>query len=295
MEISALQAFIAVAEQQSFSRASETLFITQSAISKRIAALEDELGLPLFNRVNRQISLTEAGKQLLPKAQELIDQTEDMRRFATNLVSDISGDLKIGASHHVSLYRLPPILSDFATQFSNVDLDIRFGESDVLCAEVERGAIELALVTLPSNLAPNLSAEVLWRDPLRIVVSSNHVLADLQSVKPTRLAKFAAVLPTPETETHKIAARAFAQNNLSLAVQMATNNLETLKMLVKSGLGWSLLPESMVVDDSELDSLELDDPNWRNFERQLGCITHRKRSLSNPAKAMQELVRSASI
>ena len=89
MDISSLQAFIAVARNESFSKASEQLFVTQPAISKRVAALEEELGTQLFNRIARQISLTEAGKQLLPKAQELVHQAEDMQRYASNLNDDI--------------------------------------------------------------------------------------------------------------------------------------------------------------------------------------------------------------
>ena len=85
MDISALQAFIAVARYRSFSMASDSLFVTQPAISKRVAALEYELGTQLFNRIARQISLTDAGKQLLPKAQEVVNQAEDLQRYASNL------------------------------------------------------------------------------------------------------------------------------------------------------------------------------------------------------------------
>ena len=95
MDISALQAFIAVARYESFSKASEALFITQPAVSKRVASLEDELGAQLFNRIARQISLTEAGKQLLPKAQDLVHQAEDMQRYASNFQDEISGNLSL--------------------------------------------------------------------------------------------------------------------------------------------------------------------------------------------------------
>ena len=129
MDISALQAFIAVARYRSFSMASDSLFVTQPAISKRVAALEYELGTQLFNRIARQISLTDAGKQLLPKAQEVVNQAEDLQRYASNLKHDISGDLSMAIAHHVGLHRMPPILKEFNQRHPNVKLDIRFETS----------------------------------------------------------------------------------------------------------------------------------------------------------------------
>jgi len=136
MDILALQAFIAVARHESFSKASEQLFVTQPAISKRVASLEEELGTRLFNRVARQISLTEAGKQLLPKAQDLVDQAEDMQRYASNLSSDISGNLSVAIAHHIGLHRMPPILKEFNQRYPKVDLDIRFEDSDQAFAKL---------------------------------------------------------------------------------------------------------------------------------------------------------------
>ena len=96
VDIAALQAFISVAQCESFSRASEALHLTQPAVSKRVAALEKELSTQLFNRINRQISLTEAGRQLLPRAIDLVEQARDIQRFATSLEQEVMGALKIG-------------------------------------------------------------------------------------------------------------------------------------------------------------------------------------------------------
>jgi len=126
MDISALKAFITVARCQSFSKASEQLFVTQPAVSKRVAALEEELGMQLFNRIARQISLTEAGRQLLPKARDLVDQADEMQRYASNLHDDISGNLSVAISHHIGLHRMPPILKEFNLRYPKVALDILF-------------------------------------------------------------------------------------------------------------------------------------------------------------------------
>lgn len=287
MDISTLHAFIAVARHQSFSKASEHLFVTQPAISKRVAALEEELDIQLFNRIARQISLTEAGKQLLPKAQELVQQAEDMQRYASNLNDDISGNLSIAIAHHIGLHRMPPILREFNLRYPHVDLDIRFEDSDQAFYAVEQGDIEFAVITLPGHLSDKLIKQTIWVDELKAVVGLEHPLSKQSSIGIEQLAAFPCVLPSKDTETHKIIQREFERHQQSLNVQMHTNNLETLKMLATAGLGWSLLPSTML--DSSLKVLDL----GVLIERQLGVVMHRKRSLSNAAQALFSLVKES--
>ncbi len=284
MDISSVQAFIAVARCESFSKASEQLFITQPAVSKRVASLEQELGMRLFNRINRQISLTEAGKQLLPKAQDLVNQAADMQRYATNLNEDIAGTLSISISHHIALHRMPPILREFNQLHPHVELDIQFEDSDQAFSAVEHGDIEFAVITLPSKLPMNLQSEVAWTDDLHIVVGLEHPLAKKTTSNLASLSQYPCVLPGAETETHQIMQRAFDAENLIMSVQMITNNLQSLKMLVVAGIGWSLLPTTML--DQDLYLLNCD----KTLTRNLGVVVHRKRSLSNAAQAMKKLL-----
>jgi DNA-binding transcriptional LysR family regulator len=284
MDISTLNAFIAVARYESFSKASEHLFVTQPAISKRVAALEEELGTKLFNRIARQISLTDAGKQLLPRAQDLVNQADDMQRYASNLNDDVGGILSIAVSHHIGLHRLPPVLKEFNLRYPKVELDIRFEDSDQAFREVEQGDIEYAVITLPSDLSDKLVKQVIWVDKLDVVVGLEHALAHKKSVNLEILSQYAAVLPSKGTETHKVIQRQFERAGHVMQVQMETNNLETLKMLVGAGLGWSLLPKGMA--DSSLKTLNL----GIELQRELGLVMHSKRSLSNAAKALMALI-----
>jgi len=287
MDIQSLQAFIEVARKESFSKASETLFITQPAISKRIAALEDDLGTKLFNRINRKVTLTDAGKKLLTKANELVNELNDMRRYAASLSDEIGGDLLIGSSHHISMHRLPPILKEYRQQYQDVHLDMTFGESDVMCRLVERGVIEFAIVTLPKTLPESLEKQKLWVDSLHLIVGPDHPLLNKKTVTLEQLSKYPCVLPSETTETYRVIKRQMEQENLSLDVQMTNNNLDTLKMLVSAGFGWTLLPKTLL-DDSVREILL--DKQELVFERELGIVSHRKRSLSNAAKAMQSMV-----
>jgi len=131
MDLANLNAFIAVAETRSFSLAAERLHLTQPAVSKRIAALEAQLDVRLFDRLGREIGLTEAGRALLPRAYQILNVLDDTRRALTNLNGDIGGRLSLATSHHIGLHRLPPLLRAFTRAHPQVSLDIRFLDSEV--------------------------------------------------------------------------------------------------------------------------------------------------------------------
>jgi DNA-binding transcriptional LysR family regulator len=285
MELNSLKAFIAVAESGSFTEASERLFLTQPAISKRIAALEEELGGALFDRIGRRSILTEAGAALLPKARAILRQVEESRRVVTDLSGKVAGDLHIGTSHHIGLHRLPEPLRQFSRDFPAVQLDIRFLDSEEACRGVESGSLELAIVTLPNNPAPVLKLEPLWQDPLDLVCHRDHPLAKMKSVTIADLAKHPAILPGPGTFTRELIEAAF--KGYRLQVSLSTNYLETNKMLIAVGLGWGILPASMVEDGGDLRAL--DSP--LKMSRDLGLVSHTAHTPSNAARAMGELLR----
>ena len=280
MDINNLTAFIEVAKQQSFSKAAEILFLTQPAISKRITALETELGTALFNRINRKVTLTEAGRALLPRAQNLRYELEDIRRIASQLSEQVAGSLSMGTSHHIGLHRLPPFLSFFNTTYPDVHLDLHFVGSEQACEAVEQGDLELAFITLPSELPPQLHAKVLWQDELHMVVNREHKLARLTEVSLEALQAERCILPGKDTYTYQLIAQAFQALTHKLNIYLTTHYLDTLKMLVSAGFGWSVLPHTLV-DES---MVVLNTPV--KLTRQLGVITHRRRSLSNAASTL---------
>ncbi|MES9931642.1 MAG: LysR family transcriptional regulator [Candidatus Sedimenticola sp. PURPLELP] len=285
MDFNTLNAFLAVAETESFSAAASRLHLTQPAISKRIASLEDELGNRLFDRIGRKISLTEAGRLLLPRARRLHLELADIRRDIANISGEVNGKLTMGTSHHIGLRRLPPVLKKFSKSYPEVLLDIHFMDSETACAAVEHGDLELAIVTLPTSPPPNLDAEVIWHDPLHFVVGKEHPLAKQKSVELAELFEYPAVLTTEGTYTREVLEKALKPFDLNPKIGMATNYLETLKMMVTIGLGWSLLPETML-QEKDLTPLPFEKPL---LSRRLGIVTHRNRTLSNAARMMKQL------
>jgi DNA-binding transcriptional LysR family regulator len=151
MDTTGLRTFITAAELESFSHAADQLYLTQPAVSKRVASLEEELGTPLFDRIGRRVFLTEAGRELLPRAKSILNEIEDSRRLITNLAGTVTGRLSIGTSHHIGLHRLPPVLRNYSAQYPDVELDLHFMDSEAACRAVLAGELELGIVTLPPD------------------------------------------------------------------------------------------------------------------------------------------------
>ncbi|WP_110665876.1 LysR family transcriptional regulator [Salinicola halophilus] len=281
MDTQSLQAFIAVADLKSFSLAGEQLHLTQPAISKRIATLESQTGAKLFDRINRRVGLTEAGRLLLPRARQILQLVEDSRRQLTNLSGEVRGSLTLATSHHVGLHRLPPVLKAFTQAYPEVDLNLRFLDSEQAYHGVLSGEIELAVVTLSPQPNPQVESIPVWVDRLRFVCAPEHPLAGRGPLELVDLVGHPAVLPGPLTFTRDIVVDAFDRAGLAVDVALSTNYLETLKMMASIGLGWSVLPESMI--DADVVTLEVVHPP---IERRLGYLVHTERTLSNAGRAM---------
>ena len=305
MDLATLNAFIAVAENGSFSLAGERLHLTQPAVSKRIFALEQQLEVRLFDRLGREVGLTEAGRALLPRAYRILGELEDTRRALANLNGEVSGRLTLATSHHIGLHRLPPALREFTRRYPAVSLDIRFLDSEVAYEDVLQGRAELAVITLapeartpgarmpgartpaartPDTLAP-LRAVPVWEDPLDFVAAPEHPLARNGALTLADVAAHPAVFPGAHTFTHRIVHRLFEAAGLTPQVAMSTNYLETIKMMVSIGLAWSLLPRTML--DDQVVRLTLPGPQ---LTRRLGYVLHTERTLSNAARAFMALL-----
>lgn len=285
MDTANLSAFLAIAETGSFSRAAERLHLTQPAVSKRIATLEQQLDCRLFDRIGRHTGLTEAGLALRPRALEIINALEDTRRALSNLSSVVQGRLGMATSHHIGLHRLPPILRAYTRAYPEVALDIQFLDSEIAYERVLQGDIELAVITLAPTIEPPIIAEQIWNDPLDFVVAPDHPLVHVEALTLARLGAYPAVFPGANTFTRRIVSQLFSREGVQPYISMSTNYMETIKMMVSIGLAWSVLPRTMV--DSQVHALTLHDINP---ERQLGVIWHSGRTLSNAGRAFIRLL-----
>ncbi len=280
MDIQTLRAFLLVAESGSFSLAAQKLHLTQPAVSKRVAQLEEELGTPLFDRIGRAVRTTEAGEALLPHARAVQRELQAAEQSVRDLAGEVGGRLRLATSHHIGLHRLPPVLSYFSSAFPDVHLDIDFMDSEQAYELTLRGEVELAVVTLSPEPVANSVTRLVWHDPLDFMAQAGHELTHLESVDLKELSRHPAILPGLNTYTGQIVKKLFDRRGLPVDVAIATNYLETIRMMSSVGLGWTVLPRSM--RDDTLVSLPVRDAN---IERSLGVVHHEGHSLSRAARA----------
>lgn len=286
MDTQHLHAFIAIAETGSFSSAAERLHLTQPAISKRIAILEEQLNAKLFDRVGRQVSLTQVGLYLLPKAKNILQEVITTQRIIADLKGEISGKLSIATSHHIGLHRLPPYLREYSRRYPEVKLDLHFLDSEQAYNEVLQGRFDLAVITLAQEEDKRVRADTIWTDQLRFVAAPTHPLAGKFDLSLADLTPYQAIMPDTNTYTTRLIKELFDREQQSLEITMVTNHLDTIKMMLTLGLGWGVLPETMI--DTELCVLEVKHPP---LSRPLGCIYHRQRSLNNAARVFLQLLK----
>jgi DNA-binding transcriptional LysR family regulator len=254
MEFAQIEAFLAVARTQNFTRAAESLFLTQPAVTRQIASLEEELKTRLFDRLGRGTRLTAAGTVFLEYAERTIQLREESKIAIRELEAGTAGHLQIGASSTLATYVLPPLLKAFREAHPGVELSISTGVSTRVREFVRTGKVDIGLVTTESPDAeerdPRLHREALQRFTTCIVVPTGHPLVG----EPTPIS-VAALTPWPlvlmETGTNL---RTYSDHLLSEAgsaaqipqITMEFDNVEAIKRMIEAGLGISLLPEISV-------------------------------------------------
>jgi DNA-binding transcriptional LysR family regulator len=285
MDESQLKAFVAVNRTGSFTAAADSLHLTQPAITKRIAALESQLGATLFDRIGRNSKLTETGNKLLPLAEKMLLSFTNIRQSADNLKKQVGGGLSLGTSHHIGLHRLPPILRQYTNQYSDVELSLHFVDSEDGVRGVESGELEMAIITLPIVTPDSISAIKIWDDPLALVVGKMHPLANEDYIAVEELAHHEAILPGINTYTRALLEKKLMLTGYKLRIGLSTNFLETNKMMASIGLGWTILPETML--DSTVKKIHVKNIDLR---RKLGYVTRNGKTMSNASKAMIKLL-----
>jgi DNA-binding transcriptional LysR family regulator len=280
VDTQALKAFLLVAETGSFSAAAQKLHLTQPAVSKRVAQLEAQLNVSLFDRIGRAVTMTEAGQALLPHARTVQQELKAAEQSVRDLAGEVRGRLRLATSHHIGLHRLPPVLSFFSKAYPEVALDIDFMDSEQAYDLTLRGEAELAVVTLAPSPVANIITRAIWADPLDFMAQRGHALASVKKLDLAQLSKHPAILPGLNTYTGQIVKNLFDQRNLPVEIAIATNYLETIRMMSSVGLGWTVLPRSML--DASLTTLPVRDAS---IARSLGVVHHESRSLSRAARA----------
>lgn len=286
MNTTNLITFATVMQTGSISGAAEKLYITQPAVSKRIKNLEDEFGVVLFDTIGRGIIPTESAHQLLPHAKRWIDDYETCKATLQHNQEVATGRLVIGTSHHIGLHHLSAVLKRFVQSYPTVQLEVHFLDSEEAHKAVLDGDVALAFLTLPPTFDRRLNYHTLWSDPLYFVTGALSPLAQKTNVTLATLAHYPAILPAANTFTSQITLAEFAKHNLRPYATMNTNPLESIRMLVSVGLGWSVLPQTLINQD--LVKIEMKEEI--ELQRHLGMVTNPNLTRSASAQALIEML-----
>ncbi|QNI31977.1 LysR family transcriptional regulator [Alloacidobacterium dinghuense] len=245
MENFRLKVFRAVAEQASFRKASESLHLSQPAVSQHIHALEEELGVRLFDRSGARTALTRAGKLLLKYAERSARVLEEARFALAKLDGEISGELRIGASTTVAQYILPRILGAFLKDNPRVTLSVESGNTEEVVALLLRESILLGMIEGPP-LSKEVHVEKFLDDRMVLIAPSGHEWAGLNSVPLRSLTEVPLLLRERGSGSRRVVEQALKKAGLPLSqlqIRMELDSTEAIVSGVEAGLGLGFVSE----------------------------------------------------
>lgn len=286
MELRHLEYFVAVAEELSFTRASGRLHVVQSGVSSAIQSLEHELGAVLFDRDRHRVTLTDAGRVLLPEARATLAAAQAAADAVAEARAGLRGTLTVGTLQSTGRLDLPGLLGRFYATHPGVLVRLRLSSagSAGLAGEVLSGNLDLALLSVPGRPPAGLNLTGVTDEPLLLVCPPGHPLAGLAGRQASlrQVAGEPFVDFTPGWGNRAVADRAFARGGLSREVRFEVADFTTAAGLVRNGLGVAFLPESFVASVPDLPVIRI---SGAQLTWPVSVATAAKRPLSAAGRA----------
>lgn len=242
MELKLLQTFQEAARLLSFHRAAESLHYAQSTVSAQIQALEEELGVPLFDRLGRRVMLTEAGERLVDYAAKMIDLDAQARADISQGAA--AGTLIVRAPESLAVHRLPWVIRHFFTLHPRVKLELTTCAHETLAADLRKGVTDLAFLLTESISEADLESEVIGYEELVLVASPGHRLAKEEMVAATDLAGCKLLLTRSDCSYRRILEDMLRAEGVKPSQVLEFNSLAALKECLAQGLGVSIMPRT---------------------------------------------------
>ncbi len=240
MDLRQLEILRAIAETGSFTAAGQKLNVSQSAISRQVLLLEEELNEAVFLRVGRRIRITPAGEALLQLSHRVFLDMRDTVARITDAQASLIGPVRLAGGMTVSLYVFPTLLRDFRRHHPDADLKIIAGATDKCLMSLRSGQADVALLTLPIHEADLVTVPAL-QEELLLVTAPGHPLARRSRITPADLRNQAFVLYETGSNTRRVVNEFFLRHQIEPQVVTETENVEIIKALVRSGLGISII------------------------------------------------------
>ena len=248
--------FSAVAEQQSFRKAAEELYLTQPAVSLQIKALEEDLGVQLFDRTGAHITLTEAGRVLLQYSKQVSSLLIQAERDIAALSGEHAGQLALGASTTIAQYVLPRLLGEFKRDNPRVHPTLISGNTEHIVSALEKQKIALGFIEGPAR-SRDVKTEPFLEDELVLIVSTAHELAERTAISCTELATMPLLMRERGSGTRQVIEMAVARQGVkrgSLQIVMELDSTEAIKSAVEAGLGIGFVSRWAIAKDMRLNN-----------------------------------------
>ena len=289
IDLARLEAFVEVATTRSFSRAAERLNLTQPTVSARIAQMEGQLGVELFERLGRRVRLTDAGQALFPHAQRTLQAARDAAEAVHALRAGGGGSLVIGTAPTVGTYVLPSLLQRYSAANPGVEISIRTGRSEEVSQMVLDDEVQIGFERQLGH--PELESVPLYEDDIALFSSRLHRLAAAGATSADALANEAVIFFDTGSSYHAISQAVFHNTGASPRHTIDVDSLEMAKRLVLRGLGLAFLPKVAVEEElgrGELVPIAIE--SAPPIRRSISVIWRSRRVLSDSAQSLLSLV-----
>ncbi len=293
MHLETLKTFCDLIETGSFSRAAVLNFISQSAVSQQIRALESRYDQRLIERGNRKCAApTEAGKIFYAECRELLERFTALEVRMHNQTAAIAGTIRVATVYSIGLHELPPYIKQFIKSNPQVKVHLEYSRTDKVYEACLNNTIDLGLVALPLR-KPNLAVIPLRHDKLVVVCHPEHRLAKRRRVSLKNLTGEEFIAFERDIPTRKTIDRIFRQHKVRVNYVMEFDNIETIKRSVEVGIGISILPETVVLSEVRNGLLVALNFTEGTFTRPIGIIHRKGKIFSAAGQAFVQLLISA--
>ncbi|NJL22030.1 MAG: LysR family transcriptional regulator [Leptolyngbyaceae cyanobacterium SM1_3_5] len=291
MRLEQLQAFLAVAETGSFQQAAQKCGLTQSTISRQVQGLEAELNLPLFHR-NAQAKLTIAGERFFPRARKICQEWRTASAELADLLAGKQPELCVAAIHSICAQYLPPVLQSFCQEYPEVQLRVTSLGSDRAIKVLKDGLVDVAIVMNNRFLTttPELVVDMLYDEPVEVLMAANHPLTQFDRVPWIELARFPQVVFKDGYGMQRLVQEQFARQGVTLNAALELNTLDAFRGIVRQGGLVALLPRSAIIDGHTDPTLAVRPTAEPSLVRQVVLVTSQDRLQIPPIQRFRDLV-----
>jgi len=242
MTLTELKYVVALAQERHFGRAAQKCFVTQPTLSLALAKLEDELGVMLFERNKSEVLVTAKGQAIVEQARRVLDEVGKIGVIAKGSQDQLSGVLRLGVIPTIGTYLLPELVPILRKRAPEMPLAIEENLTGNLAPMLREGELDVVIIALPFSV-PGVKILVVYEEPFSVVVPEGHRWQDRKSVKPSELGEEnLLVLNSGHCFRDQVLEACPGQSNTALPEGRAGSSLETIRNMVASGLGVSVLP-----------------------------------------------------